>query len=479
MIDKEKLKSIFVIGDVMLDEYKFGKVNRISPEAPVPIFQVEKTISKMGGAGNVYNNLISIGADASLFCIIGDDYIGKEIQQSLTKKDKNYLIKSEQVTSIKKTRIISQSQQLLRIDFENKIEKRISDLLFKELIKRIETKTVDLVIVSDYSKGTITEDNLQKLILNCKKLNIKIIIDPKNLRKEAYKNSFLLKPNRSEFERIFNIKMNSRNFDQLILDEIRELNIEHFLITMGNKGMKYYSSKGDILKIDTHSQEVFDVTGAGDTVIAVLSFCISLEVDIKKSIEIANKAASITINKLGAVSITNKEFLDLIKGYLPKKYEIPNLIKIEENYQELVDSISKMKNVVFTNGCFDIIHDGHLKLLEEASLYGDFLVVGINTDESVKKLKGNKRPINNLESRIKSLKSLKFVDFVLPFNEEDPLSLIKSLKPKILIKGSDYNLEEIVGSEFVKSYGGIVKTIELLDGFSTSNTIKKIKNLYK
>ncbi|WP_288235960.1 bifunctional heptose 7-phosphate kinase/heptose 1-phosphate adenyltransferase [uncultured Prochlorococcus sp.] len=473
------MKSIFVIGDVMLDEYKFGKVNRISPEAPVPIFQVEKTISKIGGAGNVYNNLISIGGEASLFCIIGDDYIGQEIKKSLTIKDKNYLLSSKKVKSIKKTRVISQSQQLLRIDFENKIEKSFSDLLFKELIKKIEAKNVDLVIVSDYSKGTITEDNLQKLILTCKKFNIKIIIDPKNLRKEAYKNSFLLKPNRSEFEKIFNIKINAKNFDELILDEIKKLNIEHFLITMGNKGMKYYSSKGDFFRIDTHSQEVFDVTGAGDTVIAVLSFCISLGIDIKKSIEIANKAASITINKLGAVSLTKKELIDLIKEYLPKKHEIPNLIKKEENYQELVESIRKMKNVVFTNGCFDIIHQGHLKLLEEASLFGDILVVGINTDESVKKLKGNKRPINNLESRIKSLKSIKYVDFVLPFNEEDPLSLIKSLKPKILIKGSDYNLKDIIGSDFVKSYGGIVKTVELLDGFSTSNTIKKIKNLYK
>ena len=444
-------KKITVIGDVMIDWYLHGESSRISPEAPVPVVKFKESKFQLGGAANVANNLKHLEIEPFLIGATGNDHFGSLLKEHLkAEKIKFNLTSEKSFQTICKQRLMSSNQQLARIDYEQYFHGSKLTNTFNTFIKNI-AKT-DLIIVSDYGKGTIF--NARKLIQSAKKLKKKILIDPKGKDFTKYKGANLITPNKSEFENIMGKVGSKRDLANKAKKMLEHLNLESLIVTLGSEGMyvlKKSNKKiiGDF--INAYPQEVFDVSGAGDTTISALGAALSEGNDIFSAAEFANLAASISVSKLGTstVSIEEVTSLEASKG-------------------------NKEQVIVFTNGCFDIIHSGHLDLLKEARSYGDKLIVGLNSDKSISKLKGPERPIIGQSERKKILLALKYVDEVIIFNEENPLKLIKKLKPSILVKGADYTKEQVIGGEFVESYGGQIKLVKLAKGKSTSNIINKI-----
>lgn len=446
-------KKITVIGDVMIDWYLHGESSRISPEAPVPVVKFKESKFQLGGAANVANNLKHLEIEPFLIGATGNDHFGSLLKEHLkAEKIKFNLTSEKSFQTICKQRLMSSNQQLARIDYEQYFHGGKLTNTFNIFIKNI-AKT-DLIIVSDYGKGTIF--NARKLIQSAKKLKKKILIDPKGKDFTKYKGANLITPNKSEFENIMGKVGSKRDLANKAKKMLEHLNLESLIVTLGSEGMyvlKKSNKKiiGDF--INAYPQEVFDVSGAGDTTISALGAALSEGNDIFSAAEFANLAASISVSKLGTstVSIEEVTSLETSKG-------------------------NKEQVIVFTNGCFDIIHSGHLDLLKEARSYGDKLIVGLNSDKSISKLKGPERPIIGQSERKKILLALKYVDEVIIFNEENPLKLIKKLKPSILVKGADYTKEQVIGGEFVESYGGQIKLVKLAKGKSTSNIINKISS---
>lgn len=446
-------KKITVIGDVMIDWYLHGESSRISPEAPVPVVKFKESKFQLGGAANVANNLKHLEIEPFLIGATGNDHFGSLLKEHLkAEKIKFNLTSEKSFQTICKQRLMSSNQQLARIDYEQYFHGSKLTNTFNTFIKNI-AKT-DLIIVSDYGKGTIF--NARKLIQSAKKLKKKILIDPKGKDFTKYKGANLITPNKSEFENIMGKVGSKRDLANKAKKMLEHLNLESLIVTLGSEGMyvlKKSNKKiiGDF--INAYPQEVFDVSGAGDTTISALGAALSEGNDIFSAAEFANLAASISVSKLGTstVSIEEVTSLETSKG-------------------------NKEQVIVFTNGCFDIIHSGHLDLLKEARSYGDKLIVALNSDKSISKLKGPERPIIGQSERKKILLALKYVDEVIIFNEENPLKLIKKLKPSILVKGADYTKEQVIGGEFVESYGGQIKLVKLAKGKSTSNIINKISS---
>ncbi len=446
-------KKITVIGDVMIDWYLHGESSRISPEAPVPVVKFKESKFQLGGAANVANNLKHLEIEPFLIGAIGNDHFGSLLKEQLkAEKIKFNLLSEKSFQTICKQRLMSSNQQLARIDYEQHFHGSKLTKIFNTFIKNI-AKT-DLIIVSDYGKGTIF--NARKLIQSAKKLKKKILIDPKGKDFTKYKGANLITPNKSEFENIMGKVGSKKDLANKAKKMLEHLNLESLIVTLGSEGMyvlKKSNKKiiGDF--INAYPQEVFDVSGAGDTTISALGAALSEGNDIFSAAEFANLAASISVSKLGTstVSIEEVTSLESSKG-------------------------NKEQVIVFTNGCFDIIHSGHLDLLKEARSYGDKLIVALNSDKSISKLKGPERPIIGQSERKKILLALKYVDEVIIFNEENPLKLIKKLKPSILVKGADYTKEQVIGGEFVESYGGQIKLVKLAKGKSTSNIINKISS---
>ena len=446
-------KKITVIGDVMIDWYLHGESSRISPEAPVPVVKFKESKFQLGGAANVANNLKHLEIEPFLIGATGNDHFGSLLKEHLkAEKIKFNLTSEKSFQTICKQRLMSSNQQLARIDYEQYFHGSKLTNTFNTFIKNI-AKT-DLIIVSDYGKGTIF--NARKLIQSAKKLKKKILIDPKGKDFTKYKGANLITPNKSEFENIMGKVGSKRDLANKAKKMLEHLNLESLIVTLGSEGMyvlKKSNKKiiGDF--INAYPQEVFDVSGAGDTTISALGAALSEGNDIFSAAEFANLAASISVSKLGTSTVS----ID----------EVTNLESSKGNKEQVI---------VFTNGCFDIIHSGHLDLLKEARSYGDKLIVGLNSDKSISKLKGPERPIIGQSERKKILLALKYVDEVIIFNEENPLKLIKKLKPSILVKGADYTKEQVIGGEFVESYGGQIKLVKLAKGKSTSNIINKISS---
>ena len=444
-------KKITVIGDVMIDWYLHGESSRISPEAPVPVVNFKESKFQLGGAANVANNLKHLEIEPFLIGAIGNDHFGSLLKEHLkAEKIKFNLSTEKSFQTICKQRLMSSNQQLARIDYEKYFHGSKLTNLFNTFIKNI-AKT-DLIIVSDYGKGTIF--NARKLIQSAKKLKKKILIDPKGKDFTKYKGANLITPNKAEFENIMGKVGSKRDLANKAKKMLEDLNLESLIVTLGSEGMYVLTKSnkkitGDF--INAYPQEVFDVSGAGDTTISALGAALSEGNDIFSAAEFANLAASISVSKLGTSTVS--------------KDEVASLEASKGNKEQVI---------VFTNGCFDIIHSGHLDLLKEARSYGDKLIVGLNSDKSISKLKGSDRPIIGQSERKKILSALKFVDEVIIFNEENPLKLIKKLKPSILVKGADYSKEQVVGGEFVESYGGEIKLVKLTNGKSSSKIINKL-----
>lgn len=460
---------ILVCGDIILDKYWYGPTNRISPEAPVPVIKVDSEEYRLGGAANVACNLSSLGCNVTLMGFIGDDYQGEFIINELEKKGiKNKLLINSQIKTTTKLRIISRNMQLIRLDFEENVDINSQYLLvekFKEIVEDF-----DLVIFSDYAKGALFKIN--ELIKLCIKFKIKTLVDPKQKRFEIYQGATFLKPNFSEFLEMVGKVSNDDQLRKKAFHLIRNLNLEALIITRGSKGISLFEKGDKVFEQNSCASEVFDVTGAGDTVLAVLGAFMACGFDLKKSIYFANKAAGIVVGRSGTsyVSIHDLHNLNLFTDKVLSKRQLGQIIKIEREKK-------KDLKIVFTNGCFDIIHSGHINYLKAAKKLGDILILALNSDSSVKRLKGKKRPINKLEDRINVLSAIDFIDYLIVFDDDTPLKIIEILKPDILVKGSDYNISEIAGAEFTINNGGIVKLIELTQDLSTTKIIKRLKSL--
>jgi len=467
-------KKVLVIGDIMLDKYIFGSVSRISPEAPIPIINIENTKLLEGGAGNVIKNLNSLNIKTSFISIIGNDLSGKFLKTHFKKlKNVEYaLLQDNNRKTTLKTRYIANGQQLFRTDEEtvsplNAIFKKKIFQYFKLFIKQ-----ADIVIFSDYGKAIFIEENFcQKLIKYAARAKKKIVVDPKGDNFQKYKGAYFITPNSKEAFNATHIDPRDNKLaDKCGKYIINKQWAQNILLTRGENGLSLIL-KNNTYHIKSNAEEVFDVTGAGDTVIALFSAALSLTNNNVESAHFANLGASIAVKKLGTTSVSQSEILEVSKEILKAK---------TLSSSSLLDNLNNWRankyTIGFTNGCFDLMHAGHIDMLKKASESCDKLIVAVNSDQSIKRLKGDKRPILNLEARKKLLQSLEMVDFVISFKEDTPLELIKKIKPNILYKGADYKINEIVGADFIKKNGGSVIRIDLTKNQSTTKLISMINN---
>ncbi len=463
-----KNPDILVIGDLMVDHYLWGSSERISPEAPVLIVDVENESKSLGGAGNVINNLLSFGSNVGVLSVIGDDETGEFIKETLLKKgvrDEGIFIEKGRKTS-KKSRVVALHQQIVRVDKESRND--IDEKLQKKILERFSqiVKNYDAVLLSDYGKGVLTKTLTEEIIKEANKRGKKVFVDPKGDDYSKYKGAFLITPNKKEASLAAKIDIK----DEESLKEAgfklkRELDLDYAVITLSEEGMAIFSE--DMIKIPTLAKEVYDVTGAGDTVLAAFGYAISCGFDIKESAYFANSAAAVVVGKIGSATATIEEVISY--GHALHKCDSGEKIVSKENILNILKN-HQDKKVVFTNGCFDILHTGHVKYLQKAKSFGDILIIGLNSDDSVKRLKGEGRPINGFEDRAYLLSALECVDFVVGFEEDTPYELIKAIKPDILVKGADYKDKEVVGSDIAKE----VRLVEFVEGKSTTNIINKV-----
>ena len=463
-----KRVKILVVGDLMLDHYIWGSCERISPEAPVQVVKINNETYTLGGAGNVVRNLLSLGANVSVASVLGDDEAGKKIKEKLAElnvKDELILTEKGRESSIK-SRIMASHQQVVRIDKESVVKINLED----ELVLKVKENLANFkaVLLSDYGKGVLSEKVCQEIINECVRLKIPVLIDPKGSNYSKYKNATLLTPNKKEASEATNLKIKDKAELEKAIKQLKdELNLTYSIITISEDGIALYDDKLHIFA--AKAKEVFDVTGAGDTVLATLGYMLATGADIKEAIKIANLAAAVVVAKIGSATASFSEIEQLLNSSFGANFEHKR--KSVEELEEILSQKGK-KKVVFTNGCFDILHAGHVKYLARARELGDLLVVGLNSDASVKRLKGETRPINSQDDRACVLSGLGFVDYVVIFDEDTPLNLITKIKPDVLVKGADYKDKEVVGSDIVKE----VKLIDFVEGKSTTGIIKRIKD---
>ena len=471
MIKLNKKPNILVIGDLMIDHYLWGSCDRISPEAPVQVVNVKKESSVLGGAGNVINNLVALGSVVDVISVIGNDSVANELKSLLEKIDvptSNLVVENNRKTS-KKSRLIASQQQVLRYDMESIDD--INENSHKQIIQTLE-KNIDKyssIILSDYGKGVLTTNLTKEIIKIANKNNIKVLVDPKGKDYSKYKGSYTLTPNKKEAMEATNIDIKD---ESSLIEALKSLKtqceLEVSLITLSEQGIAIFDDELTIKP--TVAREVYDVTGAGDTVIASIAFALGNNLDIKDAIYFANLAAGVVVGKIGSATTTLDEIYEY--EYSLHKSNSTSHIKTFDEIKTLSSKLHNQgKKIVFTNGCFDILHVGHVKYLEVAKSYGDVLILGLNADSSVRKLKGPTRPINTQDDRAYILASLESVDYVVIFEEETPYELIKLIKPHVLVKGGDYEGKEVVGQDIADE----LKLVQFVDGKSTTNTIKRIQ----
>ncbi len=474
------MKKVLVIGDAMLDSYHFGDVNRISPEAPVPVF-LEKGNRKYspGGAANVAVNIAAIGVPTVFFAISGNDNYGTILKDQLGEAgvDTSYLILEESYRTISKLRYIGPgNQQILRVDRED--TSPVEDKYLEEAFKSIEDniQNIGLIILSDYLKGFLTESTTKKVIDIAKKYGIKTLVDVKDKNIVKYKGATLLKPNRKE---LADMAGEDTSTVEKAINAARALcsksESDYVLATLGADGMILVNKDGLISQTKSTAKEVFDVTGAGDTSIAYLAAELIKGTDIEQAMIVANYAAGVQVSKVGTSIVYPDEVCAAMQDDGRS-----NAAGILDYYKEgglepLVRAKENGKKIVFTNGCFDILHVGHITYLRKAKRLGDILVIGVNSDDSVRRLKGESRPINTCKDRMTILSSLDFVDYVVEFKEDTPEGLIEKITPDVLVKGGDYKPEEIAGADYVLANGGEVKIIDFVPGKSTTGIVEKMK----
>ncbi|MEZ5553602.1 MAG: bifunctional D-glycero-beta-D-manno-heptose-7-phosphate kinase/D-glycero-beta-D-manno-heptose 1-phosphate adenylyltransferase HldE [Pseudomonadales bacterium] len=460
---------VLVVGDVMLDRYWIGAARRISQEAPVPVVDVDAIEDRPGGAANVALNVASLGARCTLIGIVGADEAGATLRDRLAAAgvECDFIERTDWPT-ILKLRVLSQKQQLLRTDFEKALPDGASATIAQRVARHLSGASA--LVLQDYDKGTLAEP--AALIELARARNVPVIVDPKHKPLRAYAGASLVKPNAAEFE----AAVGPWKSDDEMLEKARLLATEHgfeaLVITRGARGMSVVEADGAHQHIPARPVDVFDVTGAGDTAAAALAVARSLNWKPAACAQLANVASGIVVGKAGTATVTGPELARALAGD-------PRADRGLLSRAQLADSVHQARingeRVVFTNGCFDILHAGHVAYLEEARALGDRLIVAVNDDASVRRLKGSGRPVNPLEQRLRVLAGLAAVDWVVGFAEDTPEPLLELLKPDVLVKGGDYGVDQVVGVDIVRGYGGEVSVLSLVEDCSTTAIVDRIK----
>ena len=464
---------VLVIGDVMLDRFWHGEATRISPEAPVPVVKVAGVDDRPGGAGNVAINLAALGVETTLSGLVGDDEHAKQLRSAVEAKGVRWSVMPCPADTIVKLRVLSRNQQLIRMDFEAPLND-YADESFLQYASNLIAEH-DVVLLSDYAKGTLT--NIEALISACRVLKTPVLVDPKGADFSRYAGATLITPNLSEFEAVVGA---CHQDDTVISARARDLceqrGFEAVLVTRSERGMTLQSKEGEPLHLPALAREVFDVTGAGDTVISAMAAGLASQDSLENSTRLANVAAGLVVGKVGTATVTREELEVALLQSEGDVQDLPAFGVVTE--QEAVAAVARLKaegqRVVMTNGCFDLLHPGHVTYLSQAAALADVLIVAVNEDASVTRLKGSDRPINGIDSRMSVLAGLRSVSYVVPFSEDTPARLIEAISPDVLVKGGDYTIKEIAGHEHVLESGGEVIILEFVEGFSTTATIKRI-----
>ena len=472
MIDLQgKSPRLLVVGDLMIDHYLWGSCERISPEAPVQVVNVNSESSVLGGAGNVINNLRALGAKVDVISVVGGCEISDELKKLLNNINVNtqYLITQKDRITSKKSRIIAAQQQVVRYDRESSDE--ISAESQKQILDSFTSiiANYDGVLLSDYGKGVLTSSLTQSLITAANKAGKKVMVDPKGLDYSKYAGAYLLTPNKKEASEATQVSINDEaSLTQAITQLKVECDLTVSLITLSEQGVAIYDD--ELRTHPTVAREVYDVTGAGDTVLASLGFALACDYQIDDAVKFSNLAAGVVVGKIGSATATLNEIIEY-ESSLNKSTSDEHIKTLGEITTLSEELKSRGKKIIFTNGCFDILHAGHVRYLETAKSYGDVLILGLNSDRSVKVLKGENRPINTQLDRAYILAALEAVDYVVVFDDDTPYDLIKAIKPHTLVKGGDYEGKAVVGQDIANE----LKLVQFVDGKSTTKTIEKIQ----
>ena len=487
-MDRKTIESLFnrigsirclVVGDLMLDEYLWGKAERISPEAPVQVVDVIREELRLGGAGNVVNNLAALGAQVAVCSVVGEDDNGAALLENFNRRGVSVdaLFRDPARRTSRKTRVVASNQQIVRIDRETR------EALSAEMEARVcnwlstHAAAFDVILLSDYLKGVLTPLVIETVTAAACPAAIPVLVDPKGTDFGRYHGATILTPNRKEAEAAAGIAIRDNTSLERAAGTIMEkAGLEYLLITRSEEGMSLFSRSGEAVHIPTVAREVFDVSGAGDTVLASLAVGVAAGLGMAEAACLANIAAGIAVGKLGTSTVSPAEIINAVAlSHSDSDSKIKNLDVLTA---VIAAEKARGKKVVFTNGCFDLLHAGHVKYLQKTRSLGDLLVLGLNSDASVRRLKGEKRPLIGEEERAHILAALDCIDYVVLFDEDTPLELITALKPHILAKGGDYAAEGVVGKDVVEAYGGRVELVSFVDGKSTTNIIERILERY-
>ena len=460
--------NILVAGDVMLDRYVFGSAGRISPEAPVPVVAVDRVEERPGGAANVAANVSGLGVRVTLAGITGDDGQAGFLESALAESGVCYrCYRLPGASTITKLRVLSQNQQLLRLDYEEEFPANAADRLLEIYAEQLREAT--LVVLSDYAKGSLAR--VETLVQLARERGLPVIIDPKGADFSRYRNATALTPNYGEFEAVAGPCLNEDEVRAKAASLCDELSLDAILITQGDRGITLVKrAGGETVNLPAETHEVFDVTGAGDTVIATFAAALASGYGYREAVGFANAAAGIAVEKLGAATVSAAELN--VRGGRPAAHK---RMQPDELLGALEHSRRRGEKVVMTNGCFDLLHAGHVDCLERARALGDRLVVAVNDDASVRRLKGPGRPLQDLDKRLTALAGLAAVDWLVVFSEDTPERLVQRVNPDLLVKGGDYAPEQVAGAGHVRQQGGEVITLPLLDGCSTSAIVDAIR----
>ena len=472
MIDLQgKSPRLLVVGDLMIDHYLWGSCERISPEAPVQVVNVKSESSVLGGAGNVINNLRALGSQVDVISVVGGCEISNELKtllKNISVSTQHLITQKDRITS-KKSRIIASQQQVVRYDRESSDE--ISTESQKQILESFTSiiANYDGVLLSDYGKGVLTPSLTQSLIAVANKAGKKVMVDPKGLDYSKYKGAYLLTPNKKEASEATQITIkDDESLTQAITQLKTQCNLTISLITLSEQGVAIFD---DALRTHpTVAREVYDVTGAGDTVLASLGFALACDYQIDDAVKFSNLAAGVVVGKIGSATATLNEIIEY-ESSLNKSTSDEHIKTLDEITLLSKELKARDKKIIFTNGCFDILHAGHVRYLETAKSYGDVLILGLNSDRSVTALKGEGRPINTQLDRAYILAALEAVDYVVVFDDDTPYDLIKTIKPHTLVKGGDYEGKAVVGQDIANE----LKLVQFVDGKSTTKTIEKIQ----
>jgi D-beta-D-heptose 7-phosphate kinase / D-beta-D-heptose 1-phosphate adenosyltransferase len=473
-------QTVLCVGDLMLDEFVYGEVSRISPEAPAPVITVQRSETNVGGAGNVARNIASLGARCIFAGLIGEDEAGAKLKAELAREDRieSVLVCDSTRPTTRKVRFVSEhfSTHMLRADWELAqpasagIEQKLIDAILPQIAR------ADIVLLSDYAKGVLTARVIRNVIDAARKLDKRVIVDPKSANFAIYRGATLLTPNRKEFAEATRSRADSeKNIADAAQDAMQLADCEAILVTQSEHGMTLVPHIGDAIHVPAHPVKVRDVTGAGDTVAAVLAVTLSAGADWETALRMANAAAAVAVGKKGTAIVTSAE---VRRKILPHAFLAAEEKIVEAGGDleaQLLDWRKQGLRVGFTNGCFDILHPGHVKVLTAARGACDRLIVGLNSDASVRRLKGEGRPVQDQRARAEVLAALEAVDLVVIFEQDTPIELITQIRPSVLVKGGDYTRDQVVGHEVVEAGGGEVLLVDVLPGFSTTSLVDRAR----